>query len=457
MAKKQDLCRGPLFTGMLWYALPVMATGLLQVLYNAADTMVIGRFAGDESLAAVSSTASLTSLFVNLFLGLSNGIIAVVGRYIGAKNSERVRQSVHSTMLLGIVCGLFLLGVGLLFSEPLLQLMGTDSGGAAVLAKATLYTKIYFLGAPALLVYNFGAAILRAAGDSKRPLIYLTISGVTNVLLNMLLVIVFRMDVAGVAIATTVSQYLSALLVWWCLAREDSDIRLRISELRFHGSRLREILRMGVPSGIQSALFAFTNVLIQSSINSFGDLHMAGSGASGTIENFVTTAMNAFYTTTLAYTSQNFGAHKKRRIYRSLRLGIIQSVLFTVVAAAVALVFSDTLLRLFTSSPVAIQAGQERLLVMSVAYLLGGVMNSLVAHLRGIGVSVVPMISTLAGVCGLRVIWIKFVFAAYHSWSMLFVCFPVSYILVITAHIITVVWAKKHILDRFTDTEELPA
>lgn len=453
MVKKQDLCNGPLFSGMLRYALPVMLTGLLQVLYNAADTMVIGQFAGDESLAAVSSTSSMTSLFVNLFLGLSNGIIAVVGRYIGAKNHKRVRESVHTTMLLGIVCGVFLLVVGMFGAEPLLKLMGTDSGGAAVLAKATLYVKIYFLGAPALLVYNFGAAVLRAAGDSKRPLLYLTISGFTNVALNVVLVTVVRLDVAGVAIATTVSQYLSAGLVWLCLARESSDIRLMFSRLRFHGKRLREILRMGIPSGIQSALFAFTNVLIQSSVNSFGDLHMAGNGASGTIENFVTTAMNAFYTTTLAFTSQNFGAHKKKRIYRSLLLGAVQSVVFTAAAAALALVFSDTLLRLFTSSPVAIQAGRERLLVMSLAYLLGGVLNSLVAHLRGIGVSIVPMISTLAGVCGLRLVWVWWVFPAHHTWSMLFVCFPVSYVLVITAHAVTVLWAKKHILDRISPAE----
>lgn len=451
MAKKQDLCRGPLLSGMLLYALPVMATGLLQVLYNAADTMVIGQFAGDESLAAVSSTSSLTSLFVNVFLGLSNGIIAVVGRHIGAKNHKKVRESVHTTMLLGIVCGLFLLVFGLLAAGPMLKLMGTDAGGAAVLSKATLYIKIYFLGAPALLVYNFGAAILRAAGDSKRPLIFLTISGVTNVLLNLFLVIACRLDVAGVAIATTVSQYLSAGLVWWCLARENSDIRLVFSRLRFHGKQLREILRMGVPSGIQSALFAFTNVLIQSSINSFGDLYMAGNGASVVIENFVTTAMNAFYTTTLAFTSQNFGAHNKKRIYRSLWIGAAQSFVFTAVAASVALIFSDALLRLFTSSPVAIQAGQERLLVMSLAYLLGGFMNSLVAHLRGIGVSIVPMISTLAGVCGLRLVWVWWVFPTYHSWSILFVCFPVSYVLVITAHLVTVYWAKKHVLDRISD------
>ena len=453
---KMDLCNGPILSRMFFYALPVMATGVLQVLYNAADTMVIGQFRGDESLAAVSSTGALTNLIVNLFLGLATGVLTVVARHIGAQHHKRVRQSVHTAMLLALVCGIFLMILGVLVSGPLLKLMGTGATeGSGVLPKATLYMRIYFLGAPAFLIYNFGASILRAAGDTKRPLIYLTISGILNVLLNLLLVIVFHMDVEGVAIATIASQYLSAALVTVCLLRENSDIRLELKRLRIYPKRLLEILRMGIPSGIQASLFSFSNVLIQSTVNTFGDLYVAGNGAAAQIENVLYTTMNAFYTATMAFTSQNFGAHKKKRIKHTLLGGLFLNTCTILIVSLAVLSVADILLGFFTSNPVALEAGHARMRITTTSVFVGGVMDIFTGHLRGLGASVVPMFTSLAGICGLRVLWIAVFFPLLGgTWDILFLCYPLTWAVTALAHFAYSRFVKRHVLDRLSEEQD---
>ena len=452
-SSKHDLCQGPILSNMFMYALPLIATGILQTLYNSADTIVIGQFAGDESLAAVACTGSLTNLIVNLFLGLSTGVLTVVARHIGAQHHKRVRQSVHTSMLLAVICGVFLTGMGLLLSKPLLVAMGTGATeGSTVLPKATLYMQIYFLGSPAFLIYNFGASVLRAAGDTKRPLIYLMISGILNVVLNLIFVIIFHMDVAGVAVATIASQYLSAGLVVVCLLREKSNIRLEISHLRLYPERLKEILRMGIPSGIQAALFSFSNVLIQSTVNSFGDLYVAGNGAASQIENLLYTTMNAFYTSTMAFTSQNFGAHNKKRIKQSLLSGLALNTAVMLLFGLLVLWASDILLGLFTSNPIALEAGKERMQITTLFIFIGGIMDIFTGYLRGLGASLVPMFTTLAGVCGLRVIWILFIFPALGgTWEILYLCYPVSWGITGFAHFCYSRYVKKHVLDRLSD------
>ena len=456
---KRDVCNGPVLSNMFFYALPIMATGILQTLYNAADTMVIGQFAGDESLAAVSCTGSLTNLIVNLFLGLATGVLTVVARHIGAQHHKRVRQSVHTAMLLAMLCGVFLILVGWLLSKPLLIAMGTGATeGSTVLPKATLYMQIYFLGSPAFLVYNFGASVLRAAGDTKRPLIYLTISGILNVVLNLLFVIAFKMDVAGVALATIASQYLSAALVTLCLLREKSNIRLELSRLRIYPKRLKEILRMGIPSGIQSALFAFSNVLVQSTVNSFGDLYVAGNGAAAQIENLMYTTMNAFYTSTMAFTSQNFGAHNKKRIKQSLLCGLALNTTIMLALGLLVLSISDVLLGLFTSNPIALEAGRARMQITTVFTFVGGIMDIFTGYLRGLGASIVPMFTTLAGVCGLRVVWVLVLFPLFGgTWEILYLCYPITWGITALAHFCYSRYVKKHVLDHLSNQPVIPA
>ena len=444
VSAKRDLCNGPILSGMFLYALPLIATGILQTLYNAADTMVIGKFAGEESLSAVSSTAAFINLLVNLFMGLSAGVLTVVARHIGAKNEDLVRRSVHTAIPLALVCGAFLLVAGLLTSEPLLRLMGTGDGNEAVLQKATLYTRIYFLGMPGFLLYNFGGSILRAAGDTKRPLIYLTISGILNVLLNLLFVIVFHMDVAGVAVATIASQYLSAVLVLVCLIREKSEIHFSFSGMCFDRRQFMEILRIGLPSGIQSSMFSISNVIVQSTANTFQYLHVAGAGAAGQLENLLYTVITGYYTTTLAFTSQNFGAHKKKRIRSTLRYGHLLSLVTCIGLAAVLLVFNEPLLRIFTSEPVALEAGRVHLFIIAGTVFIDGAMQIQVGHLRGMGFSIVPMITSLVGTCGLRVGWIYTIFPLLGgTWGALYAAYPVTWLFTLCGHLLYTLYADR--------------
>lgn len=441
-----DMCNGPLFSKMIMFALPLIATGLLQVFYNAADIIVVGNFAGDDALAAVTSTSSLINLLVNLFLGISNGVSATVARHLGARHSKKVHQSVHTSLVLAIIGGVLLLFVGLFLAEPLLRLMGTpDEKGASVLQQATLYVRIYFLGIPFSLFYNFGAAVLRANGDTRRPLLFLAVSGLLNVLLNLVFVIVFRMGVAGVAIATAASNLLSAVLLLRCLLRERSLVRVVSSHFRLHPKTALEILRLGLPSGVQSALFSFSNVIIQSSVNSFGKIAMAGNGAAVNIEGLTYTAMNAFYHVSINFTAQNFGAKKTKRMVLSCRYALLLVTCTGVLLGVLVNLFATPLLSLYTNNPEVIQYGTSRLLMISAPYFLCGIMDVMTGHLRGMGYSLVPMLVTVVGACGLRIVWVFTVFQAFPTLPVLYLCYPVTWGVTFLAHFVCAKIVRKQV------------
>lgn len=449
-----DMCNGPLLPKLVLFALPLIATGLLQVFYNAADIIVVGKFAGDDALAAVTSTSSLISLMVNLFLGLSTGVSATVALHLGARHSKKVHQSVHTAVVMGIIGGIFLMFVGLFLAGPLLRLMGVpDEAGASVLEQATLYVRIYFLGMPFFLTYNFGAAVLRANGDTRRPLIFLAISGLVNVVLNLVLVIVFHLGVAGVAIATTVSQMLSAILLIRCLLKEKSLVRLIPSHLRLNLKMMGEILRLGLPAGLQSSLFAISNVLIQSSVNSFGALAMAGGGAAGNIESFAYTAMNAFFHASLNFTAQNFGAKKFDRMVRSCRYSCFLAAGVGIVIGGLIVLFSEPLLRIYTDNPEAIRYGTLRITATGIPYFLCGLMEAMTGHIRGMGYSIMPMLVSLIGACGLRVVWVFTVFAAFPTFPVLFLSYPVTWGITFLTHVVCAKIVRKKIVVKLNASE----
>lgn len=446
-----DMCNGPLFSKMIVFALPLMATGLLQMLYNAADIIVVGKFSGDDALAAVTSTSSLISLLVNLFLGVSTGVSATVARHLGARHSQKVHHSVHTSMLLAVIGGVVLLLAGLLFAEPLLRMMGTpDEKGSSVLEQATLYVRIYFLGMPAFLIYNFGAAILRANGDTRRPMIFLLVSGLLNVALNLVLVVVFHLGVAGVAIATTASQLLSAILMVRCLLKERSYVRLVPSHLRIHSKIAFEILRIGLPSGMQSSLFAVSNVIIQSSVNSFGKIAMAGAGASSNIEGFVYTAMNAFYHASLNFTSQNLGAKKPERMVLSCRHALLLVSITGIVLGGLTSVFAEPLLHIYTDNSEAIHYGAMRIYMVGIPYFICGLMDVMSGHIRGMGFSLMPTVVSLVGACGLRIVWVLTIFQAFPTFAGLYLCYPVTWTITFLAHLICAQIARKRVAGLFT-------
>ena len=449
-----DMCNGPLLPKLVLFALPLIATGLLQVFYNAADIIVVGKFAGDDALAAVTSTSSLISLMVNLFLGLSTGVSATVALHLGARHSKKVHQSVHTAIVMGVIGGIFLMFVGLFLAGPLLRLMGVpDEAGASVLEQATLYVRIYFLGMPFFLTYNFGAAVLRANGDTRRPLIFLAVSGLVNVVLNLVLVIVFHLGVAGVAIATTVSQMLSAILLICCLLKEKSLVRLIPSHLRLNFKMMGEILRLGLPAGLQSSLFAISNVLIQSSVNSFGALAMAGGGAAGNIESFAYTAMNAFFHASLNFTAQNFGAKKFDRMVRSCRYSCFLAAGVGIVIGGLIVLFSEPLLKIYTDNPEAIRYGTLRITATGIPYFLCGLMEAMTGHIRGMGYSIMPMLVSLIGACGLRVVWVFTVFAAFPTFPVLFLSYPVTWGITFLTHVVCAKIVRKKIVVKLNASE----
>ena len=430
-----DMTSGPLLPKMLSFALPLMASSILQLLFNAADIIVVGKFAGDASLAAVGSTTSLINLLTNFFLGLSVGVNVLVARYAGANAKKDLRDTVHTSMLLSAGSGILLLAVGCAGAARILGWMQSPD---EVRGLAALYLRIYFLGMPAMMIYNFGAAILRAVGDTRRSLHYLLVSGILNVLLNLFFVIVLHMDVAGVAAATVISQCLSAGLILNCLIKEPGDIRLSREHLRFSASKMKRILRIGIPAGLQSILFSFSNVCIQASINSFGPVVVAGSAASSNIEGFVYIAMNSFYQATLSFTSQNIGAGKLRRVPKVMRCGICCAAATGLLLGIPVVLGGPHLLRLYTSSPDVISAAMERLAIVALPYFLCGMMDTMVGVLRGMGYAVMPMIVSLIGACGLRLIWIFTFFRLprFHTTRSLYLTYPVTWVITFAAHLV---------------------
>lgn len=430
---EMDMCSGPIFTKLVVFAVPVILSGVLQLLFNAADIVVVGRFAGSESLAAVGSTTSLINLLVNVFIGLSIGANVMVARYYGARRLEDLEETVHTAMIMAVLGGILLIVVGVSLSKPILELMGTPDD---VIDLSVIYIRIFFAGMPATLAYNFGSAILRAVGDTKRPLYFLFTAGIINVILNLFFVIVCSMGVAGVALATVVSQCISALLIVRCLFKSDAPYRLDIGKFRLVPSKVIEIARVGLPAGLQGAIFSISNVLIQSSVNSFGSVAMAGSTASSNIEGFVYTSMNAVYQTALSFTSQNYGAKRYERMTKILLycLGLVTGI--GVVLGGGAVMLGRSLLGIYSSDPAVIEYGMNRLRIISSLYFLCGLMDTMVGGIRGIGYSIVPMLVSLTGACALRVVWIFTVFAMNRTLEVLYLSYPVTWTITFTAHVI---------------------
>ena len=436
-----DMCNGPILPGIIAFSLPLILSGCLQLLFNAADVIVVGRFAGNESLAAVGSTSSLTNLLVNLFIGLSIGANVTVAHTLGSRDEQGTRDNVHTAVTISLISGFVLIGVGILFTRPLLVRMGAPSD---VLDKAALYLKIIFIGMPATMAYNFGSAILRATGDTKRPLYFLSVAGVVNVILNLFFVIVLHMDVAGVALATILSQCISAVLILHCLCRMEGPCRLNIRRLYIQPARLRRMMQIGLPAGIQSSLFSFSNVLIQSSINSFGSVVVAGNSAGANIEQFVYISMNAVHQAVVSFTSQNTGAGKPERINRILfsSLGLV-TVIGLIMGIGVNL-FGTPLLSIYSPDSAVIEAGKTRLLWISAPYFLCGIMEVIMGIMRGLGYAITPMIVALSGACLFRIVWLATAFAWFPTQNILLLSYPASWILTAAIHALTYLYARRH-------------
>ena len=429
-----DMCSGPLAGKLLVFAIPLMLSGILQLLFNAADIIVVGQFAGDQAMAAVGSTSSLNNLIVNLFLGVSAGGSVVVAQYFGMRAWKDVHETVHTAIFMATVLGVAMVFIGLLLARPMLALMGTTSD---VIGQAVLYMRIVFLGMPALMLYDFGAGILRAIGDTRRPLIYLFCGGVVNVFFNLFFVIVCHLGVAGVAIGTVMSQVISAVLTIRCLMRSGTACRLELRELRIERHKLFRILRVGLAVGLQSTVFNISNVLVQSAVNSFDDsVLVAGNTASSNIEGFVFTAMQAFYQASLTFTSQNAGAHRVERVAPILRWNLLFVAVTGIVLGGLAALFGEQLLHIYSPSAAVVSYGLIRLRLIGATYFLDGLMDVTCGSIRGIGPSITPTVISLTGACLLRIVWIYTVFAANHTLFALYISYPVSWVLCFAANLI---------------------
>ena len=428
-----DMCNGPLLGKILRFSIPLMLSGILQLLFNAADIVVVGQFTGSDALAAVGSTSSLNNLIVNIFLGLSIGTSVLVARYYGAQDQENVQDVVHTSMLLSGVFGTILIFVGISLAVPLLELMGTPEN---VLDQAVLYMRIIFAGMPAMMIYNFGAAILRAVGDTRRPLLILFSAGLINVLLNLFFVIVFHMGVAGVALATVISQVISAILIVMCLIRSSGSYKLHLKKLHISKNKLMQIMRIGLPAGIQGAVFSISNVLIQSSINSFGSIAVAGNTAASNLEGFVYTSMNAVYQAALSFTSQNIGAGKIQRLIPVLSRCLACVFIIGLSLGLLTFLFGNQLLGIYSRDPQVIEYGLNRLKVVVTIYFLCGMMEVVCGSIRGMGASVTPTIVSLAGACGLRILWVFTVFPLNRTLFCLYLSYPISWAVTFAAHLV---------------------
>ena len=430
---EMDLCSGPLLSKILLFSLPLILSGVLQLLFNATDIVVVGKFAGSNAMAAVGSTTSLFNLLVNSFIGISVGANVLVARHYGERDYDGVQQTIQTALLTGLIGGAILIVLGVVLARPMLTLMATPD---EVIDQAVLYMQVYFIGMPATMIYNFGAAVLRAVGDTRRPLYFLMAAGVMNVLGDLLFVCVLGMGVAGVAIATVLSQCVSATLTVLCLTGSDGIYHLDIRHLRFSPDRFRQIMKIGLPAGMQSVIFNISNVLIQSSINSFGAVAVAGNTAAANIEGFVYISMNSLYQTTLSFTSQNLGAKQYRRIDRILVCCMTLVVLIGVVLGQGAYRLGDPLLHIYSQDPEVIAYGIQRFSVVSVTYFLCGMMDVGSGVVRGLGYSIMPMLVSMVGACVFRVIWIFTIFRMYHTLTSLYVSYPISWILTVIAHMV---------------------
>lgn len=436
MKRPLDMTKGPLLPSIIRYTIPVILTSILQLLFNAADLVIVGRFCGSVSVAAVGATGAVTALMVNLFIGLSIGVGVAVAQGLGAEDNMEVHRTVHTAIPAALISGLFLTVLGLFLTDPLLRLMGTPE---TVLPLSATYMKLYFCGMVFSMLYNFASSILRAAGDTRSPLVFLTIAGVVNVILNVVFVTAFHMNVAGVALATTISQAIAAVLVVLALMRRTDACKLQLRKMRFYKQQLIKIIRIGLPAGIQSSLFSISNVLIQSSINSFGDVFVSGNAAATNLESFLYATLNSFHQTTVNYVGQNVGARQYRRANNTV--WICQSCVLVVglVMGTAIWAFGEPLLGIYISdSPEAIQYGMVRFVYVTLPYFMLGLLDVSTGALRGYGQSLTPMIISVLGICGIRILWIFTVFQlpAFHNPKWLYLSYPISWVVTLTVQTI---------------------
>lgn len=429
-----DMTQGPIFSKLLKFSIPLIFSSILQLLFNAADVVVVGRFAGDNSLAAVGSTGSLINLLVNLFMGLSVGTNVLAANYFGQGNKQNLQNTVHTSMLLSVISGIILTIIGVVFATPILKFMQTPN---EVLTLASLYLRIYFGGITFSMIYNFGSALLRAQGDTKRPLIILFIAGIVNVALNLVFVICFNLDVAGVAYATVISQAISATLVVIILIKDDGDFKLNLKKLSINSHILGKIIKIGVPAGFQGIMFSFSNIIIQSAVNSFGPTLIAGNSAAISLEGFVYTSMNGFSQGALTFTSQNLGAGKKDRIKKVVIISQLSIVVIGLVLGWLGILFDNQLLSIYTKSSDVIEAGKSRIIVIFSAYFLCGIMDAMANSIRGCGHSLLPAIVTIFGVCILRIAYLATFFRLpqFHSPFYIFLSYPISWAIAWIIHL----------------------
>lgn len=437
-----DMCNGTLMDKLISFSLPLMLSGILQLLFNAVDIIVVGRFTGSQALAAVGSTTALINIFTNLFIGISLGANVLAARFYASGKEKEMSETVHTSITLALISGLVMALAGVLLARFALNLMGTPND---VIDQSVLYMRIYFLGMPFFMLYNYGAAILRAVGDTKRPLFFLVISGMTNAVLNLVLVIVFHMGVAGVAIGTIVSQLISSILVLRCLYTSNTSYRLYFSKLGIKTQYLKQIFQVGIPAGIQSTVINLSNALLQSSVNSFGSVAMAGYTAANNIFGFLYISVNAVTQSCMSFTSQNYGVKKLKRMDRVLLDCMILSVGVTLTLGCGAYFFGPELLKIYTSDADVIRCGVEVLAFTTVPYFCCGIMDLLPGALRGMGYSGVPMILSIIGTVGTRIVWIFGLFPAHRSLSFLFISYPVSWILTILMQAVCFCFVRKHV------------
>lgn len=439
-----DMTKGSILKSILRFSIPYMLTSMLQIFYNAADLVVVSRWTGSEAMASVGATSAITNLLLNLFLGMSVGTSVIMSRRYGAHDKAGMEKAVHTTVLLAIILGITSLIIGQAFCKPLLILMDTPEG--TVLNGAVLYMRIIFLGTPATLCYNFCSAILRSVGDTKRPLYILSLSGIVNVLLNLLFVILFNMGVAGVGLATIISKYISAIAVVAILLKTDSEYKLYVRKLKIHKNELLSMLKIGIPAGLQNTVLSFSNTIIQSALNSFGAAAMAGASAASNIENFAFSVKDSFRQATVTAISQNYGAKDEKRMNRCFYTCLLCMVVGGFCLSVLMTVFSKSLISIYiTDSPKAMEYGMMRMVVTGAPYFLSGIMDIYTGYLRGLGHANEAMVNSFIGVCGFRLIWVFLIFPLNRTFAMLYLCWPLSWILVAVMNMVTLHFVKKKI------------
>lgn len=428
-----DMTNGPILMKLLGFSIPLIFSSTLQLLFNAADVIVVGRFAGENSLAAVGATGALINLMVNLFVGLSVGTTVVTAHFFGAGKGAAVEQSVHTGVLMSLYSGIILTVVGIIGTRFILQFMQVP---VEIFGLASLYLKVYFAGITASMVYNFGSALLRAKGDTRRPMYYLLFAGIINVILNLIFVIVFKMDVAGVALATIISQCVSAFLVIRALMKEEGEFHLDLRRLRIEREILIRVIKIGVPAGFQGMVFSLSNIVIQSAINGFGAQVVAGSSAAGNIEGFIYTAMNGFAQGALTFSSQNLGAGLLDRVRRSVVVSELSVLVTGLLLGGSVFLFRNFFLGLYSDNPAVIAAGATRISIICLLYALCGMMETTANMVRGLGHSLLPMVVSIAGVCGMRILWIATIFQVprFHTFEVLFYSYPVTWTITLLSH-----------------------